>query len=220
MILHLVSDRRRLAPGAALDEAVRCLVTQAHAAAAAGIDVIQVREPDLDAGALVTLVSAVQAASRGLTRLVVNERLDVALACGADGVHLRGDSYDATEVRRCTPPGFLVGRSVHSTADALAAGPVDYMIAGTVWPSLSKSPGHPLLGLEGLAAICAAARAPVLAIGGIDVERAGDIATAGAAGVAGIGLFMAGEHLPCRAVPLETAAATLRRAFDSAQPRS
>jgi thiamine-phosphate pyrophosphorylase len=221
VILHLVTDRCRLAPGAGADDAVRCLVAQARAAAAAGIEVIQIRERDLEAGALARLVSAVQAAARqSHTRIIVNDRLDVALACGADGVHLRGDSFDAVHVRACAPPGFLVGRSVRSAAEARTAGPVDYVIAGTVWPTPSKETGHPLLGLDGLATICAASQAPVLAIGGVEVGRVGAIASAGAAGAAGIGMFMADERVLCRAVPLDTVVGRLRRAFDSAGPRS
>lgn len=220
MILHLITDRRRLAPDAAPDDAVRCLLEQARAAAAAAIDVIQVRERDLEARALARLVSAVHELARDTrTRVVVNDRLDVAMACGADGVHLRGDSFDASQVRRCAPSGFLVGRSVHSAAEARDAGPVDYVIAGTVWSTPSK-PGQPLLGLDGLAAICAATRVPVLAVGGADEHRAGDVASVGAAGLAGIGAFMAPDDRRCRAVPLDAAARRLRLAFDSAVPGS
>lgn len=220
MILHLITDRRRLAPDAAPDDAVRCLLEQARAAVAAGIDVIQVRERDLEAGALAHLVSAVREVARDTrTRVVVNDRLDVAMACGADGVHLRGDSFDASQVRRCAPAGFLVGRSVHSAAEARDAGPVDYMIAGTVWSTPSK-PGQLLLGLDGLAAICATTRVSVLAVGGVDEHRASDVASAGAAGLAGIGLFMAPDNVPCRAFALDAVARRLRMAFDSAVPGS
>jgi thiamine-phosphate diphosphorylase len=218
--LHLITDRRRLAPDAAPDDAVRCLLDQARAAVAVGIDVIQVRERDLEAGALAHLVSVVLEVARGTgTRVVVNDRLDVAMACGADGVHLRGDSFEASHVRGCAPPGFLVGRSVRSAAEARDAGPVDYLIAGTVWPTPSKPGGQPLLRLGGLAAICAATRVPVLAVGGVDEHRASDVASAGAAGLAGIGVFMAPDGVPCRAIELDIAR-RLRMAFDSAVPGS
>lgn len=216
MILHLVTDRRRLLPAggdAALDE---CLVRQARYAADAGIDVIQVRERDLEAAHLARLVLAVLNVTRGSsTRVVVNDRLDVALACRADGVHLRADSIDAASVRNCTPPGFLVGRSVHGPSDLETVGPVDYLIAGTVWTTSSKQEGHALLGIEGLREIAARSPVPVLAIGGVDAGNVGDAARCGAAGVAAIGAFMAAQSPGCRAVPLVDVATRMRDLFDT-----
>jgi thiamine-phosphate pyrophosphorylase len=182
-----VTDRAREDPTA-----------QARRAVEAGVDVIQIRERDLEAGALARLVRAIVRVARagGGTRVVVNDRLDVALACGADGVHLRGASMPAGRVRAAAPPGFLVGRSVHTADEARDAGPVDYLIAGTVFRTASKPGRAPLLGVDGLAAIVRAARSvPVLAIGGVTVDSVAAIASAGAAGVAGIGLFAAGEAL-------------------------
>jgi len=124
------------------------------------------------------------------TRLVVNDRVDVALACGAAGVHLRHDSMSTQAVRRIAPAGFLIGRSVHSVAEATNAGPVDYLIAGTVFWTLSKQGSAPTLGLDGLADIVQAVAVPVLAIGGIRRDQFDEIAATGAAGVAGIGLFI------------------------------
>src|SRR3954471_1486853 len=131
----LVTDRRRLRPDAAgFAAAMQGLVDQSAWAARAGIDLLQVRERDLDGARLAELVTALVAASRGSQmRIVVNDRLDIALACRAHGVHLRHDSLPADSARRIAPPGFLVGRSVHGVAEALAAGPVDYLIAGTVF---------------------------------------------------------------------------------------
>ena len=213
VILHLVTDRRRLC--GSRDEGARstCLIEQARFAAAAGVDVIQLREPDLDGGPLAALAKAIVALTRGsATRVVVNERLDVALATGADGVHLRGDSFDATRVRSCVPAGFLVGRSIHSAVDLRNVGPVDYVIAGTVWATPSKPDGHALLGPEGLAAIVAASSLPVLGIGGVGLERVPALAAAGAAGLAAIGAFQGSEG-DCRAIPLDDVAQLLRRAF-------
>ena len=216
MILHLVTDRRRVC--GRRDEAARgaCLVEQARFAVAAGIDVIQLREPDLDGGPLASLTTAIVALTRGSsTRVVINDRLDVALATGADGVHLRSDSIDAVRVRACAPPGFLIGRSIHSVADLRNVGPVDYLIAGTVWTTSSKPSGHVLLGPEGLASIVDASPLPVLGIGGVGLERMPALAAAGAAGLAAIGAFQ-GLEGDCRAMPLHEVVQSLRQAFVAA----
>jgi thiamine-phosphate pyrophosphorylase len=149
---------------------------------------------------------------------VVNDRLDVALAAGAGGVHLRADSVPPRLARSLAPSGFLIGRSVHRVEDATEVeADVDYVIAGTVWSTSSKPVGHELLGVRGLAAITAAVQVPVLAIGGVTVETSAAAAAAGAKGVAGIGLFM--PALPgtaaagCRAAPLREIAVSVRTAF-------
>jgi thiamine-phosphate pyrophosphorylase len=192
VMLCLVTDRRRLAPpDAAFDAAAHRLVEQARWATGVGVDLVQVRERDLEASQLARLVAGCVRATRGSgTRIVVNDRLDVALACGADGVHLRHDSFGAEAVRQIAPAGFLVGRSVHSVADAAGAGAVDYLIAGPVFRTPSKAGATEWLGLDGLADIVQAAAAPVLAIGGMTRERLDEVAATGAAGVAGIGLFL------------------------------
>jgi thiamine-phosphate pyrophosphorylase len=157
----------------------------------AGVDIIQIRERDLDAGPLATLVAELVRLTRGTpTRIVVNDRLDVALACRADGVHLRGDSMPAEAARSIAPAGFLIGRSVHHEHEAKAAAAgVDYLVAGTVFPTSSKAGLTEWLGVEGLARICRSVSVPVLAIGGVTVERVPGVAAAGAAGIAAIGLF-------------------------------
>jgi thiamine-phosphate diphosphorylase len=122
--------------------------------------------------------------------VVVNDRLDVALASGADGVHLRGDSIPPGSARSIAPPGFLIGRSVHHVEEARAVAPdVDYLVAGTVFPTSSKAGRTEWLGVEGLGRICRSVSVPVLAIGGMTPDRLADVATSGAAGVAAIGLF-------------------------------
>lgn len=212
-----MTDRRQLCGDAGDEDAARrCLFLQAQYAIRAGIEMLQVREPGLEAADLATIVKdLVDLADGTATRIVVSDRVDVALACGAHGVHLRSDSVPASAVRSIAPPGFLVGRSVHTVAEAIATAPdVDYLIAGTVWPSASKPAGHPVLGLEGLAAIVAAAAVPVLAIGGITPERLAQLTSSGASGAAGIGLFMAPTGEPpgagCRATPLEPVVAAAR----------
>ena len=191
--LCLVTDRRRLAGGDDHADAARGrLVAWIARAVRAGVDLIQIRERDLDARSLARLVEdAIAVARPAGARVVVNDRLDVALACGAEGVHLRGDSLPPRAARTLAPPGFLIGRSVHGVAEAArVAGEVDYLIAGTVFATPSKPPDHPLLGLDGLAAVVRAVRVPVLAIGGITLERLPEVAATGAAGVAGIGMFL------------------------------
>ena len=191
-MLCLVTDRRRLcSETVAFEAARRRLVDQAKWAVTSNVDLIQVRERDLETADLARLVSDLLRVSRGSgTRVVVNDRLDVALACGADGVHLRHDSVRAETVRTIAPAGFLVGRSVHDLAEAEGAGPVDYLIAGTVFPTPSKPAATPILGLDGLADVVQAVAVPVLAIGGITRERLDEVAATGAAGAAGIGLFI------------------------------
>jgi thiamine-phosphate pyrophosphorylase len=189
-MICLITNRHQRAP-----------IEQASEAADAGVDLIQVRERDLEAGELSALVERIMAATRGsATRVVVNDRVDVAIACGAAGVHLRGDSMSAARVRTMTAAGFLIGCSVRSPEEALSAAPdADYLIAGTVFPTSSKPGMRKLLGLQGLAAIATAVPVPVLAVGGVSTARAGEIAATGAAGVAAIGLF-ADPHRPIREV--------------------
>ena len=220
MILHLVTDRCRLASGTGAVSCDACLLSQVRYAVSAGIDVIQVRERDLDGRALAGLVRAILAATTASrTRVVVNERVDVALATGADGVHLRGDSLATASVRAAVPPRFLIGRSVHSEDDAASAGPADYVIAGTVWATPSKPDGHAVIGPEGLARIVQVSRVPVLAIGGVDPVRVPALASAGAAGVAAIGTWM-GDPGPCRAIPLGPRVQAFREAGLAANMRT
>lgn len=217
-----MTDRSRLCQqGADAKVARACLLRQARYAIEAGVDVVQVRERDLDTADLAATVSDIIAMARGTrTRILVNDRVDVALACGAAGVHLRADSVPAAAVRSIAPPQFVIGRSVHTISDAVAAGAgVDYLIAGTVWPTSAKPVDHPVLGIDGLSDIVRASSVPVIAIGGVALDRLGAVAALGGAGVAGIGLFMASgpgtENLPCRAVPLVEIAAAARARFDT-----
>ena len=215
LILHLVTDRRQLASGAATPGAVRsCLLRQVGYAVAAGVEIIQIRERDLGGAQLVDLVGDIIATARGShTRVLVNDRLDVALACGADGVHLRADSIAPAAVRPLVGTRFLIGRSVHTEQEARDVSPhVDYVIAGTVWRSASKPGPHDLLGLEGLRRIVSAAAVPVIAIGGVTSARLDAAAAAGAAGVAAIGLFMSDTRSSagCRAGPLDVIARAAR----------
>jgi len=218
-ILCLVTHGERIAArvGAAGRALEDLIVAQVREAADAGIDLVQIRELDLDTRDLCRLVERCLDAARRRTRIVVNDRVDVAIATGADGVHLRADSYAAGRVRAIAPAGFIVGRSVHDPVEAGAvagAAGVDYLIAGTVFPSPSKPAGHATSGIEGFAAAALAARpVPVLAIGGVTVASAPALRAAGAAGLAAIGLFLPGEV--GAAATLADTVHRLRCAFDT-----
>ena len=141
-LLCLVTDRHRLGARLGLppnaESTIDALLTQVTAAGAAGVSLIQVREPDLPAGALVGLVRAIRARVAAQdTLVVVNDRLDIALASRADGVHLKSSSVAVGEAARLAPPPCLIGRSVHSLpeiARGVARG-ADYLIVGTVLPT-------------------------------------------------------------------------------------
>jgi len=207
-VICMVTARQTSGPGGD-----RALVDRIRAAADAGVHLVQVRQPNLEGLALTRLVEDAVLAVRGTpARVIVNERVDVALAAGAHGVHLRGDSIGALLVRGLCPPSFLIGRSVHSADEADRAardGGLDYLIFGTVFSTSSK-PGRPAAGPALLADTCAAVALPVLAIGGMTVERLGDVAGSGAAGFAAINLFA-----ECELQSLPFLVERAARAFDS-----
>jgi thiamine-phosphate pyrophosphorylase len=193
--LCLVTDRSRLPPPERpVDDPpdLGPLADRLVLAGEAGVDLLQIREPDLAPAAIVNLVGGVRLRLAGRpTRILVNERLDAALAAEADGVHLKADSIPTALVRRQVPASFLVGRSVHAVDEARVAEAegADYVVFGTVFPSGSKPRGHRTAGLEALAAVAQAVRIPVIAIGGISLNTVAAAAEAGASGVAAIGLF-------------------------------
>src|SRR5580692_4237782 len=131
--LCLVTDRRRLAQQARTTrDELAALEAALDEAAAAGIDVIQVRERDLEAADLAAFVARVVRRMRGtVTRVVVNERADVARAADADGVHLRSDGPPVDRIRGWGPPAWWVGRSIHSAAEGEGQQSADYLLFGT-----------------------------------------------------------------------------------------
>lgn len=197
-----VTDRRRLF-ATHPNGPERALVEQAARLARAGVTLVQVREPDLEARALAGLIRAVLDAVAGTpTRVVVNDRLDVALAAGAHGVHLKTGSMRAADLRPHVPAGWLIGQSVHSPDEVglhERTSSVDYYIAGTVRPSVSKPGATSLLGWAGLADIAGSTTRPVLGIGGLSIDHAAQVAASGAAGFAAIGLFGALDTDACAA---------------------
>jgi thiamine-phosphate pyrophosphorylase len=185
MIRCHITDRRTLAPAMSLlDVIARNL--------ALGIEWIQIREKDLSARELVHLVqSALALPNPHGSKILVNTRVDVALAARAAGVHLPSDSPPARIWRPLTPPGFLIGVSCHSAAEVLAAENegADYAVYGPVFAPRSKvSPLEPR-GLDRLAQAASSVHIPVLALGGITAANIDECVRAGAAGAAAISLY-------------------------------
>jgi thiamine-phosphate pyrophosphorylase len=159
-----------------------------------GLGAVQLREKDMDDRALLELARDARAALPPTIPLLVNGRLDVALAAGADGVHLPADGVPVAPLRARFGSGVLIGRSTHSVAEverARDAG-ADYVTFGPVWDTPGK--GTPVG--TGELARAVAAGVPVYALGGVTLERFGELAAAGAAGVAAIRLFQRTPDLP------------------------
>jgi thiamine-phosphate diphosphorylase len=211
----LITDGARLVPGGSFVERHEALVSQAHAAAVAGIDFVQVRERDLSARDLLALTIEMIAAAGERTRVLVNDRLDVALAADAAGVHLRGQSVAAADARAIAPARFMISRAVHSieeVRETTARAEADFVVFGTVFHSASKPAGHMTAGVSLLdeASRCGV---PVLAIGGVDESTVRQVAATAATGVAAIGWFLTSD-----AERLSAAAALIRRTFDTTGP--
>ncbi len=197
LVVCYVTDRKSLGPGSSAS--VPSVLEKIRAAAQAGVDWIQIREKDLPAHELLALareaVSIVRS-SAGKARVIVNDRLDVALAAGAAGVHLGGESAPAREVVRwCragnAPAGFRIGVSCHNvqeTHEAEDAG-ADYALFGPIYDTPSKRSYGAPQGIAGLKEVCGAARITVIAIGGVNEENAAECIRAGAAGIAAIRMF-------------------------------
>ncbi len=191
-IVCYVTDRKALGSANAAGN----VLAKIRAATAAGVGWVQIRERDLPARELLALVKAAIVAREGGARILVNDRLDVALAAGAAGVHLGGGSVPAHEVvrwlrERSAPAEFLVGVSCHSLEDARAAedAGASYVFFGPVFETPSKKSYGPPQGIAKLAEVCSAVRIPVIAIGGVNEENATECMRAGAAGIAAIRMF-------------------------------
>jgi thiamine-phosphate pyrophosphorylase len=157
-------------------------------AARDGVEMIQIRAKELSARALAELVRGAVASALE-SKILVNTRTDVALACGAQGVHLPAGSMAPKTIRRIAPTGFLIGVSCHTLHELRVAERegADFAVYGPIFPSVTKSLTS--IGIEAFREAAAAVRLPVYALGGVTAENASACIAAGASGVAGISLF-------------------------------
>ena len=207
MFLYYITDRKQLS--ANRDESARLVLARIAAAANLGIDAIQLREKDLTARELVELglraaelVRVNSSNSRIRTKLLINSRVDVSIASGADGVHLRSDDVSAAEARavfvHAGVSSPLIGVSCHTVQEVLLAEGhgADFAVHGPVFEKANQA--SETTGLVGLEEVCrrpgaAQHRMPVVALGGVETTNAVDCLKAGASGVAGIRLFQNGN---------------------------
>jgi thiamine-phosphate pyrophosphorylase len=168
---------------------------------------VQIREKDLDDRALYGLARLARSALPPATRLLVNGRLDIALAAGADGAHLPADGPPVAALRARFGPGVLLGVSTHHVDEVERAhrDGADYVTFGPVYATPGKARYGPPAGLDAMRR-AAALGIPVFALGGVTLERLGEVASAGAAGVAGIRLFQP-------PFDLETVLRSIRQSF-------
>jgi len=177
--LYLVTDRKRTRG--------RPLLDVVEAAVQGGVDAVQLREKDLPVAELFDLACKLRVLCRRYrVRLLVNDRIDVALAAAADGVHLPVNSFTPADARRLLGPEALIGASAHSLAEARAAadGGADFVVFGPVFDTPSKRPFGPPVGLRALAEATRSVSLPVLAIGGMTAERLDLAQRCGGRGVA------------------------------------
>ena len=185
--LYLITDRRQAPPGFTLVDAVR-------AACEGGVRAVQLREKDLSAADLFPLALELRALTRQYgARLLINDRIDLALAVEADGVQLGGHSLPTAAARNILGPERLIGVSTHSLEEIAAAsrGGADFVTFGPVYFTPSKAAYGKPAGLDLLEAACCASPLPVFALGGISPERVEPVVAAGAGGVALISAILA-----------------------------
>jgi thiamine-phosphate pyrophosphorylase len=186
--LCLVTDRS-LARGRPLSEVVAACI-------AGGITMVQLREKDADTRTFLDLARALKTQLAGSSiPLVINDRVDIALAVGADGVHVGQKDMPIAQVRALMPQAFVglsITNAAHITrADAQSA---DYLGIGPLFQQTTKADASTPLGIAGFAALRAMSTKPVIAIGGIKAEHAGAIMKAGAQGIAVVSALMSADH--------------------------
>lgn len=175
--VYFVTDRKQTAG--------RPLVDVVHAALDGGIRDVQLREKDLDGGGLYALAERLRVLTRRYdARLLVNDRIDVALAVEADGVHLGHDSFPVETARSLLGSGHLIGVSTHSEAEIAAAHAADFIVFGPVYATPSKAAYGAPQGLDKLRRAVVQSTVPVLAIGGVTAAHVPEIIETGARGIA------------------------------------
>lgn len=185
MIRYFITDRKQLG---GIDALLQCIARNI----AQGVEYIQIREKDLPTRELAALVrSALVIRANRPTKILVNTRADIAIACGADGVHLPSD----TPILNYRIPGFLTGVSCHTIEDLIEAqtAHASFAVFGPVFSPRSKSHTGSTTGLAQLRQAAKAVCIPVFALGGITLENAPSCIEAGAAGIAAITLFQSGQ---------------------------
>jgi thiamine-phosphate pyrophosphorylase len=184
--IYLITDRRQV-PGGDLVSAV-------HAALCGGVRAVQLREKDLSARELLSLARELRELTHKFgARLLINDRLDVALATEADGIHLGGHSLPVAEARALLGPKRLIGVSTHHHQEIFLAARAgaDFVTFGPVWFTPSKAPYGAPVGLDALRAACAAPPLPVFALGGVVAARIPELLAVGCSRAACIGAILA-----------------------------
>jgi thiamine-phosphate pyrophosphorylase len=173
----------------------RGVLATIDAAAQGGLTAVQLRDKHASARQLVNLAGQLRRVLAGTgIRLFINDRLDVALAAGADGVHLGQSDLDVEQARRIAGPDFLIGLSASTEAQitrasALPAGTVDYLGIGPVFDTTTKADAPPGLGLAAVARLCSGTALPCVGIGGITAENAASVWSTGLAGLAVVSMI-------------------------------
>jgi thiamine-phosphate pyrophosphorylase len=198
-ITYLITSGESSSATTPSSEEFRRLLALVRAAVEARVTFVQLREKELTGRVLFELAVAVaQLARESATRVLVNDRADIARAAGCDGVHLTTNSLEASDVRRAFGEEFLIGVSAHTLQEARAArdGGADFAVFGPVFDTPSKRAYGPPVGLGALTKVALELSPfPLVALGGVGVEEIEVVLRAGAAGVAGIRLFSNGQNL-------------------------
>lgn len=195
----LITNRKLLPPpylSKDLDNSLENLFQFCLKAAEAGIDIIQIREKDLSAKELSSFVTKLTSLVKN-TSILINDRLDIALSCGANGVHLPSNSFPIKEVRKLVGNQFIISASTHSIEEAkqAAAQGADFILFSPIFDTPSKRAYGKPLGLELLKQAVSTINCPIIALGGINSENALSVLECGVAGLAAIRLFITTSNL-------------------------